>query len=430
MKFGREVFTVKTAARPRMYGLPHRVASLIICLATVITAVPAHTGEAAAPSGGSGSTPAPTSAILQSLQRVVGRNARGRAAPQVPAGLLMDAAPTVSDTAHVPASLANPLTVARVQSAYRAADAVSGTLVVTFTVFNNLSPATTSSLPVSTTGTSALSSTLDLAHDPHTIHNVLLTDGLVGLAAYVDAAPEPDRHDTQSAWNLGDIQPLQSATVVLTLTVPATGTDFSTLDTGASVWGTLEGRAVTAQARPAGFAPDNVSDGPTGDWLRSTVDANITDQYMLNQTGIFTQDPLLEFSYVQGLGYESYKGSLRGTRGTLWSQAGNSLDKSSLLIAMLRASGIPSRYRHGTLSTPLAQQLILSMFPTPTHLVGHIPAGTPLADPAHDPKLLSETQDHWWVEVYLPGTGWQDLDPSFTSATEGQRFVRARQETK
>ena len=55
------------------------------------------------------------------------------------------------------------------------------------------------------------------------------------------------------------------------------------------------------------------------------------------------------FEAVRGFGYESYLGSLRGTRGTLWSKAGNALDKSSLLIAMLRASGVPARYRHGTL---------------------------------------------------------------------------------
>jgi transglutaminase-like putative cysteine protease len=71
------------------------------------------------------------------------------------------------------------------------------------------------------------------------------------------------------------------------------------------------------------------------------------------------------FAYVCSLNYESYKGSLRGTRGTQWSEAGNSLDQASLLIAILRGSGVPARYRHGTLSTGRAQELILSMFPEP-----------------------------------------------------------------
>jgi len=90
---------------------------------------------------------------------------------------------------------------------------------------------------------------------------------------------------------------------------------------------------------------------------------------------------------------------------------------------MLRASGIPSRYRHGTLDKAHAQQLILSMFPTPTRTVGYVPPGTPTSDPANDATLLLETQDHWWVEAYLLGQGWQDLDPSFSGAVVGQRYV-------
>ena len=33
----------------------------------------------------------------------------------------------------------------------------------------------------------------------------------------------------------------------------------------------------------------------------------------------------------------------------VWSEAGNSTDQSSLLIALLRASGIPAAYRQGAL---------------------------------------------------------------------------------
>ncbi len=50
------------------------------------------------------------------------------------------------------------------------------------------------------------------------------------------------------------------------------------------------------------------------------------------------------------IGYNSYTGSLRGARGTLWSSAGNALDVASLGVALLRASGIPAQYVAGTLS--------------------------------------------------------------------------------
>jgi uncharacterized membrane protein len=330
-------------------------------------------------------------------------------------------AASAQSTTTAPSVLANPISVSRIQSAYTAADAITGTLVVTFTVTNNLTAVLTPTIPLSATQPVSL----DLSQDPHTIHNVILTDALTAEGVYETAAPAPDQQGSQSVWNLGDIQPLQSVTATITLQVPPSSSGFTTLDTGATAYGTLDGRTVTAQADPASLAPDTIDGAPSGNWLEWTEDADTRDQYMLAQAAELGQDPTREFDYVRSLGYESYQGSLRGTRGTLWSAAGNSLDKASLLIAMLRASGIPSRYRHGALNKSLAQQLILSMFPATTQLTGHIPAGTQLADPANDPTLLGETTDHWWVEAYLPGQGWQDLDPSFANATIGQSFVTA-----
>ncbi len=83
------------------------------------------------------------------------------------------------------------------------------------------------------------------------------------------------------------------------------------------------------------------------------------------------------FNFLQNdIGYNSYTGSLRGARGTLWSNAGNALDVASLGVALMRASGIPAQYVQGTLSVSQAQQLILSMFPASFQTVGYIPAGT------------------------------------------------------
>src|SRR5207253_1040762 len=131
--------------------------------------------------------------------------------------------------------------------------------------------------------------------------------------------------------------------------------------------------------------------------LASTPDANTTDPYVQEEAAKLRYDPTHIFDFLNSdVGYESYVGSLRGARGTLWSSAGNSLDEASLGVALLRASGIPARYAEGTLSDNLAQQLILSMFPPSSQTVGYIPAGTKTADPAHDPKLLAETRDHFW----------------------------------
>ena len=89
-------------------------------------------------------------------------------------------------------------------------------------------------------------------------------------------------------------------------------------------------------------------------------------------------DPQRIFAFLRDqVGYESYVGSLRGARGTLWSAAGNALDEASLGVALLRSSGIPARYARGTLADDQAKELILSMFPPVTRAVGGLPAANP-----------------------------------------------------
>jgi len=345
-----------------------------------------------------------------------------------PVGFLLNAdALQMNQAGFAPPSLADPLSVSRAQSAYAQTDVLSHTLTITFTVTNNRPPSLTLDLPVSATITDTIAavSAVDFSDDPNVIRNVLLTDDLLPAnAVFVAADPLPDRvppvggDGDALAWNLGDVPPLGSVTATLTVAIPAgPSSDFIALDGGAAAWGSLQGRMVVALTAPASLAPDGF-----GDWLQWTVDADYYDEYMLKKAAELGNDWQQMFAYVRSLGYESYKGSLRGTRGTLWSEAGNSLDQASLLIAMLRGSGIPARYRHGTLSTARAQALILSMFPEPTGVIGHIPAGTEVADPANDPQLLSETTDHWWVEAYLPGSGWTNLDPCFAEALPGQTF--------
>ncbi|MBI1299963.1 DUF11 domain-containing protein, partial [bacterium] len=159
-----------------------------------------------------------------------------------------------------------------------------------------------------------------------------------------------------------------------------------------------------------------------GQWLIRTLDADTEDAEMLQALGQVGGAPADIFAFVRNFGFEAYRGSLRGTRATLWSEAGNSLDQANLLIAMLRAAGVPARYRHGTLSQADAQTLIASMFRAPASIIGHVAPEIPVSDPVNDADLIAEAQDHWWVEAYINGA-WTDLDPSFASALVGQRFT-------
>jgi hypothetical protein len=336
-----------------------------------------------------------------------------------PEGLLLDMGALQTSTA--PPALANPISIARTQSAYVASTALSNTLFVTFTIHNNQLPANSPQLdPNATlTETLALVSTFDFAQDAHVIRNVLVSDELLPpQAAFISASPAPDRQNNSFAWNLGDIPPLTTVTLTLKLQVPPSVLDFIELDTGATAWGTLQGRPVSISASPITLAPDGFEG-----WLVCTIDANCQDRYVVeavNQTGY---DPAAIYAYVRSLSYEAYDGSLRGARGTLWSAAGNSVDKASLLIAMLRRAGIPSSYRHGTLDDGQAQQLLLGMFPEPQSLIGHISSDIEIADPANDPELLLTAKNHWWVQAYLPGVGWTQIDPTFPGLEIGQSAV-------
>ena len=62
------------------------------------------------------------------------------------------------------------------------------------------------------------------------------------------------------------------------------------------------------------------------------------------------------------------------------------------------------------------------MFPASDQTVGYIPAGTATADPADDPQLLSETQNHFWFQ-FDTGNGMTNADPLMAGATIGQSFT-------
>jgi hypothetical protein len=159
--------------------------------------------------------------------------------------------------------------------------------------------------------------------------------------------------------------------------------------------------------------------------LASTPDANTADPFIQEEAAKLNYDPQQIFDFLHNdIGYNSYLGSLRGARGTLWSSAGNALDDASLGVALMRASGTPAQYVSGTLSKSQAQQLILSMFPASYQTVGYIPAGTQVSDPANDPQLLAETESHYWFQ-FDTGKGMANADPLMSGATVGQTFTTA-----
>jgi len=217
-------------------------------------------------------------------------------------------------------------------------------------------------------------------------------------------------------------------TLTVSLSAAMLTADPVVVDDGARVFGNLRTRQVAARSAPTTLRPTL---GTDGDLLRATIDADTSDPYVRQTLAQVGCEPQGLFAFVRDdTKFEAYRGSLRGARGTLWSRAGNALDRASLLIALLRACGVPSRYVAGTLADATAQQLIGSMFQPATSVVGGLvadtdPAAAGAADPLHLPELLDEVREHYWVQYRSSPTTFVDLDPSLPTASAGQTLTAA-----
>lgn len=248
---------------------------------------------------------------------------------------------------------------------------------------------------------------------PEPLDVVLLRTTLVPGVTLVSADPPADQDGQEIAVQLGRIEPAQRATVHLEL--EAGGGVPTTLDTGADAVGFLDGLAVSAGTQPATLAPA----GTDPALLACTIDADCADSVVQSLAAQFGYDVDQIFAYVRDeVAYEPYAGSLRGARGTAWSGAGNAMDQSSLLVALLRAAGVPARYAGGSLGPADALSLLRSTYPEDAGAVSFVPDGEPLADPENDASLLATIEAHTWVELDR-GSGFVSADPSFAGVALG-----------
>lgn len=251
------------------------------------------------------------------------------------------------------------------------------------------------------------------------VTGVLVTDALELGVTLLNASQLPDQSGQNLAWSLGTINGFDR--VSITLTVSLSDPIPLQLDAGARAFATLDAGMVTNSTPAAVLRPGSVD----ASLLASTPDANTIDPFIQEEAAALSYNAQNIFTFLHSIiVYNSYLGSVRGARGTLWSNAGNALDVASLGVALDRASGIPAQYVQGTLSSFNAQTLILSMFPASYQLAGYIPAGTTTADPAHDPQLLAETESHYWFQ-FDTGSGFQNADP-LMSATVGSTFASSQ----
>ncbi len=139
------------------------------------------------------------------------------------------------------------------------------------------------------------------------------------------------------------------------------------------------------------------------------------------------RDPVAIYNWVRNnIDFVPTYGSIQGSHMTLMARRGNAFDTASLLIALLRASGIPARYMYGTIQVPADRAMNwVGGVTTPEaaqQLLGQ--GGIPNVGLVSGGRVVAIKMEHVWVEAfldYLPGRGsrngagesWVQIDASF-----------------
>jgi probable HAF family extracellular repeat protein len=145
------------------------------------------------------------------------------------------------------------------------------------------------------------------------------------------------------------------------------------------------------------------------------------DPYIIAEATALNNNPNQIFAFVRDrIAFEAYTGSVRGARGTLWALAGNTLDKASLLVALLGAAGYTAQYEHANIYGTNAQNnLILSMFPQTTTFVGCVPPGALTDNPVYNSAANQGSVDYYWVQYGTNGNNTIPLDPNVPGSAVG-----------
>jgi len=189
------------------------------------------------------------------------------------------------------------------------------------------------------------------------------------------------------------------------------------------------GNALFAYAGDISMLPLLVSQSGS-EYLSETMEVQFTPEIESLATAL-ENDPVKIYEYVRNnFGFEPYYGSLKGAQETFYEKAGNDFDLASLLISLLRTSGIKSRYVYGEIIVPIDKAMGWLGVLDPW-VAGNIFAtmGVPARMLVVGGKPYGLRMEHCWVEAYIPWIGekvylgagegenaewkWVKLDPSY-----------------
>jgi transglutaminase-like putative cysteine protease len=184
-----------------------------------------------------------------------------------------------------------------------------------------------------------------------------------------------------------------------------------------------EAAAARAKAANAALAIST----PTDDDLAETIEVKFTPEIRQLAESL-EKNPVKIFNWVRNnIEFVPTWGSIQGAQLCMETRTGNAFDTASLLMALLRYSGIPARYQMGTIEVPIERaKNWLGGFTDPRAAARFAASGgVPSAGTVEQGGVLrSIRMEHVWVEAfvdYVPSQGevnsqgdtWVDLDPSF-----------------
>jgi RHS repeat-associated protein len=212
----------------------------------------------------------------------------------------------------------------------------------------------------------------------------------------------------------------------------------------------VHGGAPPAPLPAATVVPAYLAGVPTVPALEDTSldrEVEVTPEVATKAAELGTPKAAYEFVKNE-LRLEWYHGVLRGSAATLREGAGNDADLAALLVALLRAQGVPARFVTGTIELPLTRAADLMGLLTagevdaiaaggalPEHRAAQVvavltSAGVPFEAVTSGGSVRAVRLLHVWVEAYLPyadyrgvgasreGLQWVPLEPSITGTAK------------
>jgi len=150
---------------------------------------------------------------------------------------------------------------------------------------------------------------------------------------------------------------------------------------------------------------------PTAGDLAHGIDTRLTPE-MQAEVARLGNDPLATYNFVHdGFTPEPYYGSKKGSVGAFEERAGNDADLSSLLVALLRAAGVPARYEYGTVEISPEQAMAWAGTTDPRVAADVlVSSGIPAIKMMVGTRVDAVRVEHVWVRALVPYSNYRGLD--------------------